>query len=195
MLKYLIPHIRLADLPPMVAVAIVGAVIAGAYGVVHDQITYAISPEYFTNLKFHQFSHADIGWGDRVFVATIGFLATWWVGLIAGWLIARRQIPHQPRPAALRRIRRAILCMFAFTLLFGVAAYLFGLWRGPHADYSDWQWAFEEFDIADKWAFVRVAYIHNAGYLGGLVGLVVALFAIRPHRQAPAAQPEPPQIV
>jgi hypothetical protein len=40
----------------------------------------------------------------------------------------------------------------------------------------------EVFGITDTWSFVRVAYIHNAGYLGGAIGLIVALATIRPHR-------------
>jgi hypothetical protein len=180
MLKYLIPRIRMADLPPMIGVAIVGGLIAGAYGIVHDQITYTISPEYFTKMKFHQFNYADFGFGNRVFVSAIGFLATWWVGFIAAWLLARRLIPNQSRRTAFRQIRKGIVCIFAFGLSFGILGYLFGLWRGPNADYSNWDWAFQQFDIADKWPFVRVAYIHNAGYLGGFIGVVAALITIRP---------------
>ena len=74
------------------------------------------------------------------------------------------------------------MCIIASGLLFGAIGFGYGLWRGPDADYSSWTWAFREFKITDKWSFVRVAYIHNAGYLGGLVGLVVALVAIRPNR-------------
>lgn len=59
----------------------------------------------------------------------------------------------------------------------------YGVWRGPNADYSSWAWAVNELDITDTWAFVRVAYIHNASYLGGVIGLVVALVTIRPNRR------------
>ena len=98
MLKYLVPQIALGDLPSMCGVALIGAVIAGVYGVLHDQITYAISPEYFTHMKFKQFHYADVGLGDRVFVATIGFLAASCV-----WL-DHRLVPCpsvDPSPAAI----------------------------------------------------------------------------------------------
>jgi hypothetical protein len=182
MWKYIIPRIALGDVPRMLLAAIGGGIIAGIYGILHDQITYSISPEYFTKLKFNQFRHADFGLGDRVFVATIGFLATWWVGFIAAWFLARRLIPHQPRDCAYRKIRKGIMCIIAFALSFGIFGYGYGLWRGRDADYSSWTWAFREFEITDTWSFVRVAYIHNAGYLGGLIGFVVALVMIRPHR-------------
>ena len=92
----------------MFGVAVVGAIVAGIYGVLHDQLTYSISPEYFTNLKFKQFHYADFGLGDRVFVSCIGFLATWWVGLIIARFLARRFIPDQPRVIAYRKILKAV---------------------------------------------------------------------------------------
>lgn len=180
MLKYLVPRIALADLPSMIGVALAGALLAGGYGIVHDQVTYSISPEYFTNLKFKQFYYADFGLGDRVFASAVGFLATWWVGLIAAWFLARRLIPHQPRRQAYRQIASGFACVCAFGVVAGLLGFAYGLWRGSGADYSSWSWAFRRFAIADGWSFVRVAYIHNASYLGGAVGLLVALVAIRP---------------
>ncbi len=184
-LKYLVPHIRLADLPRMFAVAISGGLIAGLYGIAHDQVTYSISPEYFTKMKFDQFHYANFGLGDRVFAGTIGFLATWWAGMFAAWLLARRLIPNQPRGIALRQIWQGIGCIFLCVLLFGVGGYLYGLWRGPKADYLSWEPMLRVLDIREKWAFVRVAYIHNAGYLGVLTGLLLALILFRPRQTSP----------
>lgn len=184
MLKYLIPRIAAVDVRPMALVTILGGFIAGAYGILHDQITYSRSPEYFTKFKFDQFRYADLGFGDHVFASTIGFLATWWVGCIAAWFLARRMIPHRPRAHAYNDIRYGFLTIFACALLFGFFGFGYGLLRGPDADYSSWGWAFRELHIEDQWSFVRVAYIHNAGYLGALCGLVVALAMIRPNRHS-----------
>jgi hypothetical protein len=187
MLKYLVPQIALAELSAMFGVAFVGAVLAGGYGIVHDEITYTISPEYFTKLKFAQFHYADSGLGERFFVATIGFLATSWVGFAAGWFLARWLIPNQPRTRAYRQIGQGFGCILAFGVSFAALGYGYGLWRGPEGDYSRWAQTLQLLRIADNWSFVRVAYIHNAGYLGGTVGLVVALLANRPQRPASAA--------
>ena len=180
MLKYVIPKIRLDDLRPMIGCALLGGLIGGLYGIGHDLMTYAISPEYFTRLKFQQFDYADFGFGNRVFVATIGFLATWWVGLIASWFLARRLIPNQSGGFAFSQIRKGIACVFLFGLTFGMFGYAYGLWRGPNADYSSWLATTEQLRVSDVWSFVRVAYIHNAGYVGGLTGLIFALVTIRP---------------
>jgi hypothetical protein len=70
------PRFPLNRWPAMLGVAAIGALIAGSYGIVHDQITYTISPEYFTRLKFEQFKWANRGWPTRAFVGEIGFLAS-----------------------------------------------------------------------------------------------------------------------
>src|SRR5258708_13514776 len=64
---------------------IISVVFAGLYGMLNDQVTYTISPEYFTKFKYLQFcvKPQEFG-GDRRAVAAIGFLATWWMGLIVG---------------------------------------------------------------------------------------------------------------
>ena len=71
-MNILYPKIRWASLPAMLGYAGLGAVLAGLYGILHDEITYTISPEYFTRLKFYQFDYADFGLPPRVLVAEIG---------------------------------------------------------------------------------------------------------------------------
>jgi hypothetical protein len=182
MRKYLLPRIALADLPIMFGASIIAALIAGAYGVLHDQITYSISPEYFTKFKFYQFQYADLGWGERGFVAAIGFLATWWVGFVAAWFLSRRLIPQCSRRVAVRQIGKGIACIALFVLTFGMIGYMYGIWLGPSADYSSSEDVLKRLGVTDVWAFMRVAYIHNAGYLGGLIGLAVVLVWLKPQR-------------
>ena len=35
-------------------------------------------------------------------------------------------------------------------------------------------------EIKDDWSFICVAYIHYAGYLSGLLGLILAIVRVRP---------------
>lgn len=180
MLRYLVPRVAWGDLPLMFGMAFLGALIAGVYGILHNQITYSIGPEYFTKLKFDQFHYVDFGFGERVFVSCIGFLATWWVGFVIAWFLSRRLIPQQPRATAYRGILRGFVIVVACGILAGVGGFLYGIWRGPESDYSAWLPFLWQLQVTDTWAFVRVAYIHNASYLGGLVGCIIALFVIRP---------------
>ncbi len=186
LIKWIVPHIRVADLPTMLALTFVGAGLAGLFGIVHDLVTFAISPEYFTKMKFDQFRYADFGFGDRVFAGTIGFLASWWVGAFAAWFLARRLIPAQPPRQAVGQVLLGFLCVFVLTLLCGVCGYLIGIVSGPHADYSSWDEMLRFLDIEHEWAFIRVAYIHTGSYVGGLLGLLFALTLIHPHNASHA---------
>jgi glycerol uptake facilitator-like aquaporin len=175
MLRFIIPKIPLRDLPPMILVSLVGAIVAGVYGILHDQITYTLSPEYFTKLKFHQFDYADFGFSERVFAAEIGFLATWWVGLFAAWFLARRVFPDQPRARAYRQMALGFAIVIATALCAGCLGYVIGVCRTPVAPDSAWDLVFKSLKIENRHAFIRVAYIHNGSYIGGLLGLLLAL--------------------
>jgi hypothetical protein len=70
------PNIPARQWLAVIRMAVLGAVCAGIYGVLHDQISFTISPEYFTKVKFRQFGYADFGGPPRVFAGEIGFLAT-----------------------------------------------------------------------------------------------------------------------
>jgi hypothetical protein len=175
-----IPHIKLAQLPVMLGYAVLGAVVAGMYGVVHDQVTYSISTEYFTRLKFAQFHYANFGLPPRIFVAEIGFLATWWVGLFGAWFLARVTVPSMSRTDAWRHNLRGFAIMLGVAALGTFTGYLYGL--GELGPLTQWQRLATALHIQDLPAFVRVAYIHNASYLGGLAGLIVALVYVRNRR-------------
>ena len=194
-MSFLYPKLRVEQLLPMLCYAVLGALLAGLYGVVHDQITYSISPEYFTRLKFFQFHYADFDLPPRYFVAEIGFLATWWVGFIAGWFLARVAVPGatpaQARSRCLRGFAVILACAFASSLM----GFALGLSLGSNADFSGWQSFASQRGIADLPSFVRVAYIHNASYVGGLIGLVIALVDLRRlKKRAEKALRGPPDV-
>lgn len=176
-MNFLYPKIRFAPLKAMLRYATVGAVFAGFYGVVHDQVTYSISPEYFMRLKFSRFRYADIGLPARAFVAEIGFLATWWVGFVAGWFMAGITVPTFAPTVRFRHTMRGFLIILAFALAASTAGYVLGILHG--ADYSAWEGLASTLGIVYLPGFVRVAYIHNASYLDGLAGLIAAIIYLR----------------
>jgi hypothetical protein len=172
------PRMPAKRLRVMVRITLLGIVAAGAYGALHDQISYTISPEYFTKLKFRQFAYADFGWPPRVLVSEVGFLGTWWVGLIAGWTLARVGLAELTETASRNHVARA----FAIVLGVGASAGLIGALlgmaasRGDLTDWSEWQRALA---LRDLPAFVIVAYLHAAGYIGGILGLICAIVYVR----------------
>lgn len=185
MIKYLYPKIKKDELLFIVKWALLGALIAGAYGIIHDQITYTISSEYFTNLKFKQFHYANFGLGNRIFVATIGFLATWWVGFFAGWLFFRVYLAKQDLIKARKSVINAFTIVFASgfvsAFIVGLGGYL--LINQNNIDQS-WTYTLKYYDIKNSADFMRVVYIHYASYAGGLIGIILSLLLIKPSRSS-----------
>ena len=174
MLQFLLPQMSAKEWLTTLLVCIAGSLLAGGYGILHDQVTYSISPEYFELFKYRQFQWARWTNHHRWYVATIGFLATWWVGLISSWFLARRAIIAGAPTATASSIVRAFSIMLACVVASGVVGYVWGIVKGPDADDSTWYSELRLLGISDHWAFVRVAYIHNAGYFGAAVGLFAA---------------------
>lgn len=173
--RFLVPDLPAAEFRRMLLMAIAGALSAGIFGVVHDQVTFTISPEYFTRMKFDQFRHADFGFPPRILVATIGFLATWWVGLIASWFLARRIVPSRPVGEAWHLMGKSLARMLGGT----VACAFLGAFVGPWllGDSGSWNESLGAMGVSDKAAFTCVAGIHTGAYLGAFVSwLVILLF-------------------
>lgn len=171
------PKLRLRSLPFMLAVSAVSAGLAGVYGILHDQITYTVSEEYFSRLKFHQFARADLGLHPRFFVAEIGFLATWWVGLFAGWFVARVIDSKWQKGHRMRQVRVAFAIILLSAILSGLVGW--GLAYGGVYDREYWTVACQTLGVEDVPSFVRVAYIHYGSYAGGLLGLIAALVHLK----------------
>jgi hypothetical protein len=144
-------------------IALCGAILAGIYGALHDQISYTISPEYFTKLKFRQFWYADFDRGDRVFAGTVGFLASWWVGLIAAWLLARAGLGELPPARRRTRTIQAFAIVAVVAVAAGIVAALIGAAR-THG--GDLDLAAVATRPVARSAASRVAHLHLGSYLG-----------------------------
>jgi hypothetical protein len=94
-MNFFYPKIKRSQLPAMMRISLLGGLIGGVYGFFHDLVTYSISSEYFTRMKFDQFSHVNIGLPPHLFAAQIGFIAAGAVGLAAGWFIARAAVANR----------------------------------------------------------------------------------------------------
>lgn len=161
----------------MIRITLLGGLLGGIYGTFHDLLTYAISSEYFTRMKFEQFSHVDIGLPPQLFAAQIGFIAAGAVGLAAGWFIARTAVLIWPAHVALRKALHAFLLMILIAAAASVAGYVIGI--KTNVGGMLWKDLCESLGISDVTAFLQVALIHTAGYVGTLAGLALAIIRLR----------------
>jgi hypothetical protein len=183
------PKFPAKQIPAMIRLALLGAVVAGLYGAVHDQISYTISPEYFTKFKFVQFSYANFGWPDRLFAAAVGFLASWWVGLIGGWFVARAGLVQLPASTQRQCTVKAFLIVLMVTAFAGLVAAVIGAGLASWSDLRGWSEFQQTLNLEDLVSFVIVAYLHVGSYLGGLIGLVLAVVYIRKKCRQARLQP------
>ncbi|MDF2376721.1 MAG: hypothetical protein P1U81_10800 [Verrucomicrobiales bacterium] len=182
--RFVVPRIARRDLGRMAGITLVGALVAGLYGVLHDQVTYTISEEYFTRFKFYQFAYAEPeSRSPGVFAGIIGFLATWWVGAIIAWSMARVSLLQGCKLPSLRDFASAFVIVFSVSFLIACLGYLYGQWRRRTGYGSGWLEWMDAMTVQDFDAFMTAGYIHNSSYLGGVVGTLVAIIFLRSRRQ------------
>ena len=174
-LNLLYPKLSVHGAGRLVTVALVGAVVGGLYGALHDQISYSISPEYFTKMKFHQFAYANFGWPERVFASEVGVLASWWVGMISGWILGRVGYDFVPAEDATKCVLKAFAILVGVAVISGVVGILLGVYQLSDNGVADWQDWSDDLRLDHVREFAIVAYLHGASYLGAVLGLGAAV--------------------
>jgi hypothetical protein len=187
-LGWLIPRFSLRQLPAMLAIAALGALAASIFGVLNDQVTYTIAPEYFTRLKFKQFAWADLGLPPRIFVAQIGVLASWAVGLAGGWFVARAAAWESIREVRWLLVARAFGIVAMVTLASALIGWTLGQSVVATTDLAPWHVFRDSLRLRDLPNFVIVAYIHNATYFGAVLGIIAAIILVRRTRRVEICQ-------
>jgi hypothetical protein len=152
-----------------------GAIIlAGLYGAIHDQISYTVSPEYFTKFKFRQFGLVELPLPERVRAALVGFLASWWMGIPIGFMVGVVAFIHQGHRQMLKVSLWSFAIVIAFTLLFGLCGLLYGFYETRTINLADYQNWFIPDDVVHLRRFLCAGYMHNSAYLGGTLAIFVA---------------------
>jgi hypothetical protein len=149
-------------------------IFAGAYGMIHDQISYTVSPEYFTKFKFRQFGIADMNLPDRARVSIVGFLASWWMGIPIGLLVGACGFIHPGHWRMLKISLWSFLIVIVLTFLFGICGLLYGWLQTRNINLANYQGWFIPNDVVDLRRFLCAGYMHNASYLGGTLSIFVA---------------------
>jgi len=164
----------------------ISAILAGLYGIIHDQVTYSISTEYFTKFKYEQFGFEPARFGGhRQTVAVIGFLATWWTGIIIGIGLGLTGLLFNNHKTMRKAITKAIGLTFCVAVLTGFIGFLYAK---LHLIKTGVNWWLPD-NLIDKDSFIVVGSIHNFSYLGGLFGLIIGIiYLIRQNKIQRAKQ-------
>ncbi|MBL7850842.1 MAG: hypothetical protein JNN04_08075 [Cyclobacteriaceae bacterium] len=160
----------------LIGIIVGGCLVAGLYGILHDQLTYTISPEYYTKFKFYQFGLMDEG-NEAIFefprlqVSIVGFMATWWMGIPIATVLGLFSL-HSDRRFMIEIAMKA----FIVTMMIAFLSGLYGLYHGfthladqPRENFHRW---FIPDNLIDFKSFIAVGSMHNESYIGGLYGLL-----------------------
>jgi hypothetical protein len=153
---------------------VLAIMLSGLYGMVHNQISYTVSPEYFTKFKFRQFGLVETPWPDRVRASVIGLLASWWMGIPIGFILGACGFVHAGAGRMFAVTLESFGLVVGFTLLFGLAGLLYGWLQTRSIDLADYHgWLIPD-NVVDLRRFLCAGYMHNASYLGGTLGIFLA---------------------
>jgi hypothetical protein len=156
-------------------------VAAGAsYGIVMDQITARVCLEYFTIGHPPVFPTTSptllaLGWG---------VLATWWVSLPLGVVLALcARLGSRPRVSA-QELRRPILVLLGAMAVCAVLSGALGAMLAQHSLVTLTPDLAERVPVDRHTAFLADLWAHSASYVAGMVGglvLVVRTYRTRQH--------------
>ena len=178
----------------LILIVIIAALTGGIYGAIHDQLTYTISPEYYTKFKFIQFELVDEGpeahlSNPRLWVAAVGVMATWWMGILIGFVLGLVGLTHTNWKTMLRVTLRAFVITMSIAFVIGIIGLIYGrlfLANDPIESFSNW---FIPDNIIDFKSFVTVGSMHNFSYAGGIIGLVAGIVYSLGQRSKPIETP------
>lgn len=159
---------------------VISCLLGGIYGILHDQLTYSISTEYYTKFKFLQFGFVDFGREailphPRIYVSIVGFLATWWMGLFIGGFLALLAFIHSDTKLMVTITLKSFLITMVVAFLTGLVGLAYGylvLARRQQYEFYDW---FIPSNLHDFKSFIAVGSMHNFSYLGGVIGLIAGM--------------------
>lgn len=149
---------------------IFAAMVAGIYGILHDQISYTFSKEYFTQFKFKQFGILWAYESPRLGAAYVGALATWWMGVIVFIFLGLFGFMFSSPVQMAKNLGKSFLVVVVVALMTGIAGLTYGYYQvNPQTINEYMQWVRP--GVTNPVQFVRVGFMHNTSYFGGLTGL------------------------
>jgi hypothetical protein len=169
-----------------VAVAIV---IASLYGVAHHQITFSVSPEYYTKFKFIQTNLADTLAAQhmtqpRSAVVIAGVKTSWAIGAIVGAILGLIALVFPSAENMFRAAWQGLALTLLISILLAAGSYFYGPNANIGAGAYDTMPQHIPGNVTNKPAFFRAASLQYGVLLGWCVGLLggIILLLVRNNR-------------
>ncbi len=139
--------------------------LASLYGAVYEQITYSVSNEFFTKMRFQKYG-IENATNERWEAAIIGIKNTWGVGLALGIFLSLSGLLHSDNKKMILVTAQSFLIALFTSFIFGMIALLFSQ---PSID------VVTEINVENKAAFNKVLSMNNYSYVGAVIGMFIGL--------------------
>lgn len=167
----------------LIALLPLAALLGAAYGAVHNQISYTVSPEYFTKFKFISFHMPWAYEAQRVGASVVGALASWWMGVLIYLPLAAISLRARDTRRMVRSLCTALVLVIIIVFIIGLFGLAIGFLNvGTHNIDTYRHWLMP--NVENPVAFIHAGWMHNFSYAGGFIGLAVGcVFLWRKVRQ------------
>jgi len=167
----------------LIGIFILSLIITALYGILHDQLTYTISHEYYTKFKFIQFGLSETGKEvifayPRIEVSYVGIMATWWMGIPIGLILGITAFRYRNWKDMLTITLKSFPIIIGIAFVTGLIGLIYGYYQASHDLKVFTQGWHMPNDLIDVTNFVAVGSMHNFSYTGGLVGCIAAIIYI-----------------
>lgn len=148
---------------------IMAPAIAGIYGFIHDQITFSISEEFFTKVRFNEFDLPK-NWSPAIKAGIIGIFTAAKAGIPLGIVLtAVGKIHRKDSDLLSYTVYAYMITMFTAFACTLIAIYL------PQTPERLMEAVTLPMNINDPISFQRVVTINNFGYAGGVIGMLMGI--------------------
>ncbi|UAB82346.1 hypothetical protein INR76_06180 [Marixanthomonas sp. SCSIO 43207] len=169
----------------LILVIFISIILASIYGFLHNQISYSISTEYFTEFKFLQFGGVKFSIDfPRYSAGLIGIASTWWFGLIIGLIIGIVGFLQPTTKIMWKSSYGAIIRTLGIAIGIGIVGILVGKFIISNLN-ANWNLPA---DLTDRKSFLTAGTMHNFSYLGGIIGLIYGIIYQLKIKKASAQQ-------
>ena len=169
----------------LILIVFISIILALIYGILHNQISYSISPEYFTKFKFEQFGFVEYGLDTtRLTTSLIGIWSTWWFGLLIGLIIGIVGFTQPTTKIMWKSSFGAIIRTLGIAIGMGIVGILVGKFIISNIN-AYWNLPA---DLTDRKSFLTAGTMHNFSYLGGIIGLIYGIIYQLKIKKASAQQ-------
>lgn len=155
----------------VILIIIFSIIIASLFGAMHNQISYSVSSEFFTDFLFGNFGTNE--WNlknERLEASIIGIIGSYWFGLILG-IIYVIIFLFMKTENNLKYIKNAILINIGFAFLGSFIAYLIAKFFVSYENSG----VFIDFGTQNPQNYLEAAFMHTGSYIGGIAGIVAGI--------------------